>query len=120
VTFKIVRVTVENFATEAANKSEALKTPWTRIAKTVVANHVIPISTQPAVSPTVSAVWPIALRGLRLFAKPGDRGAGDIIARVLGPIGGNVFKKWWKKATGRNCGCNSRQAKLNRRYPLLN
>jgi hypothetical protein len=62
--------------------------------------------------------WPAALKPLKLLAKPGDRGAGDIIARTVGPIGGDAFKKWWKLVVGRDCGCAGRQDKLNARYPL--
>jgi hypothetical protein len=63
-------------------------------------------------------LWPLSLRALKILATPDDRGAGDIIARTIGPIGGEAFKKWWKLVVGRDCGCAGRQDKLNALYPL--
>lgn len=62
--------------------------------------------------------WPIVLMPIRLLAKPGDRGAGDIIARTIGPIGGDAYKKWYKRLFGKLCGCAERQEALNQRWPL--
>lgn len=62
--------------------------------------------------------WPMVLLPLKVLAKPDDRGAGDIIARVIGPIGGDAFKAWYKTLFGRNCGCGHRQEVLNLRWPL--
>ncbi len=62
--------------------------------------------------------WPAALIPLKALAKRGDRGAGDIIARVIGPIGGFAFKKWYKLLFGKDCGCGKRQEILNQRWPL--
>lgn len=66
----------------------------------------------------VATPWPGVLLPLKLLAKEGDRGAGDIIARVIGPIGGNAFKAWYKITFGKNCGCGNRQEALNARWPL--
>jgi len=52
------------------------------------------------------------------LAAKGDRGAGDIIARVIGPIGGTAFKAWYKVTFGKDCGCGRRQEVLNTRWPL--
>jgi hypothetical protein len=68
-----------------------------------------PISPQP---------WPLLLIPLKSLAKEGDRGAGDIIARTVGPIGGDAFKKWYKLLFGKDCGCGNRQEALNARWPL--
>jgi len=62
--------------------------------------------------------WPAVLLPLKLLAEPGDRGAGDIIARKIGPIGGDVFKFWFKMTFGKSCGCGKRQEALNQRWPL--
>ena len=56
---------------------------------------------------------------LKLVAIHSDRGAGDIIARVIGPIGGTAFKKWYKTLFGKDCGCGTRQEKLNARWPIV-
>jgi len=66
----------------------------------------------------MSKGWPIAMIPIKLMAKPGDRGAGDIIARIIGPLGGEAFKAWYKKIFGRECGCNARQDAWNAIYPL--
>lgn len=62
--------------------------------------------------------WPPLLLQLKRFAKEGDRGAGDIIARTIGPIGGEAFKRWYKLMFGKDCGCGRRQDALNQRWPL--
>ena len=62
--------------------------------------------------------WPPILLPLKMFRKPGDRGAGDIIARVIGPIGGDAFKTWYRRLFGQDCGCGNRQEALNQRWPL--
>ena len=67
---------------------------------------------------TRGAKWPAALSALKFLARDGDRGAGDIIARIIGPIGGCAFKKWYKELFGRDCECGKRQEILNMRWPL--
>ncbi len=61
--------------------------------------------------------WPIYLRPLKLFSRPADRGLGDIIHRLLGPMG-RVYPALHLKIFGRDCGCRSRRARWNTRYPL--
>lgn len=67
---------------------------------------------------TKSEPWPVLLLPLKAIAKEGDTGAGDIIARTIGPIGGEAFKVWYKKIFGKDCGCGGRQDYLNKRWPL--
>ena len=62
--------------------------------------------------------WPLLAQPLKYMAHPGDRGLGDIVARVIGPIGGDLYKAWFKKVFNRSCGCTERQDQLNLRYPL--
>lgn len=64
-----------------------------------------------------SKPWPIRLRPLKFFARPADRGLGDIIHRLLGPMG-RVYPRLFKRIVGRECGCRSRRARWNRRWPL--
>lgn len=64
------------------------------------------------------AEWPLLAKPLKLMAKPTDRGLGDIVARVVGPVGGDAFKLWYKRTFGRDCGCGDRQKFLNTRFPL--
>ena len=75
-------------------------------------------SAGPIPNETLKLEWPPILVPLKRSAKEGDRGAGDIIARVIGPIGGDVFKKWYKTIFGTDCGCGNRQEVLNQRWPL--
>lgn len=62
--------------------------------------------------------WPILLRPLRKLAQPGEHGLGDILARLLAPLGGTTYKRWHLQFFGRPCGCSTRQSLLNHRYPL--
>jgi hypothetical protein len=62
--------------------------------------------------------WPFAIQPLKLFAKQGDTGLGDIIERAIGPLGGNAFKAWYETTFRRKCGCSKRKQHWNRRYPL--
>ncbi len=70
------------------------------------------------VFPKVSREWPVILRPMKLLATKDDKGLGDIIARTIGPVGGDAFKKWYKKIFGRECGCDTRQEFWNITYPL--
>lgn len=67
---------------------------------------------------TSSTEWPLALRPLKLLAQPGDKGLGDIVERVIGPVGGEAYKKWYLKVFGKPCGCTRRKDNLNERFPL--
>ena len=63
-----------------------------------------------------SRKWPLWAIALKALAIPEDKGAGDTIARVIGPIGGDAFKAW-RKSIGKPCKCPDRQEKLNRLFP---
>lgn len=65
-----------------------------------------------------SPKWPFVLEPLKLLAKEGDRGLGDIVERAVGKVGGDAYKKWYQRIFGRPCGCNERQEDLNRDFPL--
>lgn len=62
--------------------------------------------------------WPLLLRPMKLLAKEGDTGLGDIVERTIGPVGGDAYKIWYKTAFGKTCGCTERKDALNERYPL--
>lgn len=62
--------------------------------------------------------WPTWAVALEKLAIPEDKGIGDVIARTIGPIGGNSFKSWYGKIFNKSCGCNARQANYNAKYPL--
>jgi hypothetical protein len=81
-------------------------------------NGVDQLGGNPATNPIRASDWPPILRPIKCFAQPSDRGAGDVIARVIGPIGGEAFKIWYKAMFGKDCGCGHRQEVLNARWPL--
>lgn len=62
--------------------------------------------------------WPWILVPLKLLAQPEDRGLGDIVARTIGPIGGDAYKAWYLTIFGKSCGCDERQESLNTIFPL--
>jgi len=66
----------------------------------------------------IKSKWPVILQPMRLLAQPQDKGLGDIIARTIGPLGGEAFKDWYKRLFGRDCNCNARQEAWNAMYPL--
>lgn len=69
------------------------------------------------IEPIPRAEWPLWAKTLALLATPADKGVGDTIARTIGPVGGDAFKAWYKRLTGKDCGCGERQDALNQRYP---
>jgi hypothetical protein len=80
-----------------------------------------PNDASPAPAAPVAAVprfmWPLWAQGLAVFASDSDAGVGDTVARVVGPIGGEAFKKWHKHYFGKECGCTGRQELWNKQYP---
>lgn len=67
----------------------------------------------------IVVVWPLFLQPLKLFAKPDDKGLGDIVERTIGPIGGNLYNRWYIKTFGTKCPkCTEDKNNLNARYPL--
>ena len=81
------------------------------------AKPVTPLTLPPAMA-LPRDQWPLWAKTLALAAKSEDKGLGDVIARTIGPIGGDVYKKWFEKITGKPCGCGERQEMLNAKYPL--
>ena len=77
-----------------------------------------PLLKKYAAIPTIKPEWPIWARAMKQFAKPDDKGIGDVVARMIGDENSAAFKAWHIKVTGKTCGCAGRQAKWNRQYPL--
>lgn len=71
---------------------------------------------QPLASDTTN--WPIWVKAFKLAAKPGDRGIGDVVARLIGDENSQAFNAWHLKTFGKPCGCEKRKAHWNRLYPL--
>lgn len=73
------------------------------------------------VSPSASmprGEWPILAKTLARMEADGDRGLGDVVERLAAKVGGESFKTWYKRLTGRECGCNSRREALNALFPF--
>lgn len=88
-----------------------------RVVEFTVNGIAQPVINEP-VTPIPRKEWPLVLRPVKLMAKRGDRGAGDVVARVIGPFGGDSFKMWYKSIFGKDCGCAHRQEAWNARWPL--
>jgi hypothetical protein len=66
--------------------------------------------------------WPLtpfglAMRGLKHLRTPEDRGAGDTLARVIGPVRSERYRQWHKDTFGKPCTCIEDHALLNQIYP---
>lgn len=62
--------------------------------------------------------WPLWAKALKVLAKPEDKGVGDVVARIIGDENSEAFRIWYLKTFGKPCGCNGRQDRWNRIYPL--
>lgn len=63
--------------------------------------------------------WPTILKPVKLLATKKDKGLGDIVERVIGPVGGNLYNDWYMKTFGTKCPkCTKDKNNLNERYPL--
>ena len=103
------------------HKLPAITPPFTSLSDEVedwLCNHLSEQDQDRLCSPSRPVSWPPYLLPFRLLKKEGDRGLGDIIARTIGPVGGDAFKTWYKDTIGQDCGCRDRQIHLNRVYPL--
>lgn len=69
-------------------------------------------------APVPLGKWPLWAKTLAKLAQPDDAGIGDTVARVVGPFGGDAFKRWHRVILGYSCGCENRQREWNARYPL--
>ena len=64
------------------------------------------------------SAWPIWAKAMKRFAKPQDKGIGDVVARMIGDENSAAFKAWYFATFGKTCGCAGRQARWNAQYPL--
>jgi hypothetical protein len=107
-------------------------------AKALLRHHSVPLDQigKPVAS-TFQAYGDPGTRSLwaRAMLRPGERGLGDLIARLLGPVGRaykrrhlrkqwgvpysngspllEFYKRQYLRTYGKGCGCDIRQAKLN-------
>lgn len=64
--------------------------------------------------------WPLWAKSLSLLKTDADKGIGDTIERLIGPMNSAKFKEWYKLTFGKACGCNARKDKWNKEYPFFN
>jgi hypothetical protein len=93
------------------------------IANTILSKCKENVEIQPVVTitkqlPLPYEQWPWAFKILHKTRNKEDKGLGDLVSRVIGPIGGDVFKKWWKTIMKTDCNCGARKDFLNERYPF--
>lgn len=62
-------------------------------------------------------VFGLVARTIKLMRTPEEKGVGDTIARVIGPVGGDAYKTWFTTTFGKPCGCAERQENLNQLFP---
>lgn len=62
--------------------------------------------------------WHGVARTLARLERAGDKGLGDIVQRIAAKAGGESFKVWFKRLTGRDCRCDDRRASLNDIFPF--
>lgn len=91
--------------------------PKPRLKKIMHRMPVKPSATAPGAQPIPFEQWPFAFKVLTKLVIPEDQGIGDVIERLIGPIGGSAFKVWYKLAAGHDCSCGARKQILNARYP---
>lgn len=62
--------------------------------------------------------WPLWAKALAKLSRPEDKGIGDVVHRLIGDENSVAFKTWYKKITGRDCGCKGRRTQWNIQFPL--
>lgn len=83
-----------------------------------VTTETIPIQPKPPTQ-RAAGLWPYFLQHMKDLAQSGDKGLGDILAREVGPIGGEEFRVWHLKTFGKPCKCSSPlKVDFNARYTL--
>lgn len=61
--------------------------------------------------------WPAWAKELATDRQPNDIGLGDTMVHVIGDERSEKFKAMFREKLGKSCGCDSRQAWLNAKFP---
>ena len=83
----------------------------------VAAAQAVAYSFQSNYAPNGPRAWPQWALDLEAQSVAGETGVGDTAERILGPLGGDGFKAFFKATTGKDCGCTVRKEGLNREFP---
>ncbi len=71
-----------------------------------------------SVEPLPRDQWPPWAKAMAAFAKPEDKGIGDVVARTIGAETSGAFKAFYEMTFRKPCGCVGRQKLWNIKYPL--
>ena len=84
-----------------------------------LSSGIVPAAKTPP--PVIEAIprdeWPLRVKAFALLRTDADAGVGDTAQRIAGKFGGEWLKAKYKELMGENCGCENRQARMNRKYP---
>jgi hypothetical protein len=61
--------------------------------------------------------WPRCVKAVATLARPQDKGIGDTVQRITAKFGGEAFKRAYRRIMAEDCGCTTRQTRMNNRYP---
>lgn len=75
-----------------------------------------PVPKAQPIQPIPRDQWPAICNTIATFAKESDKGIGDTLERAITAMGGNIVKAALH-AAGIDCGCSSRVAQLNQKFP---
>jgi hypothetical protein len=64
--------------------------------------------------------WSWVVRIIERLRIESDKGVGDTLERLIKPLGGDTFKRWYMKIMKEDCGCNIRKTHLNLKFPYKN
>lgn len=101
-----------------AEAHAALRAAWPPLKWAVQSGK--PLGDGPDAGPIPRAVWPRYIAVLASQAQPGEAGAGDTVERLVGPFGGEAWRRWYAKEAGifaAQCRCSAWKARWNALYP---
>lgn len=70
------------------------------------------------IQPVIPSQWPTILEPLKLLAREGDKGMGDIVDREIAKVNSEKYKHWFQGVFGQSCKCTWSKEYLNMKYPL--
>ena len=114
---------IRQYRVQAETKEEALAKRRAGEGELVASQDVANVEGKTGVTsifptPVPLDQWPLWAKTMRQFAKPEDRGIGDVVAHMIGEEKSEAFKAWFEATFHRPCGCNGRRSEWNLKYPL--
>jgi hypothetical protein len=119
-------VTAEGFAGRGGEKFRTTMPPE---IEAVLREYENPSPLQPRSNIPVDSVltetavpcseWSRTARVLGVLSQPGDVGLGDVVVRIVKNSGKISLDRFYMKLTGEPYGCQGKQVKLNKKFPLI-